>query len=224
MTPAQQNEARFLAAFRGAPDDPVLALYKRLVHGNVLGVLRGVLPRTAAARGPLLASDVDTFLRGAGPRTAHVRDVPAELVRSADAWPAWVRELARFELVDFETSYATRGTPAAHGEIALDAPLVFREPVRLESFELAVQTEPQRRDPHALLFYRDDDDAVRTLRLSPMAAVMTARALTGETMQSALIAAATAVGLQLDEDTLASAARFLDDLSERGVLLGGAIA
>ena len=223
MSAARTNERRFVEACTGSepPASPVLALYRRLVRGNVLGVVRGVLPRTALARGDGLELDVDAFLRTRGPTTPHVRDVPAELVACvAHAWEPALRELARFELVSFQIGYAPRAEPEVHGEIAMDRALALRGPLALEAFDHAVQGDGASSDPHALLFYRDESENVRILRLSPMAHVLVQEALTGARFDRALTAAAAACELALDETTLASTARFLDDLAERGILLG----
>lgn len=225
MSDGIENERRFVAACTDAepPRSPVLALYRRLVRGNVTGVVHGVLPRTAAALGVRLEEAVDEFLRLQGPRTPHLRDVPGELVACVGArWPLSTRELARLELTEFHISYAERCSPPVAGPLAMDAALAFAGPLALEAFGHAVQDDPTVVDPHALLFYRDASEHVRTLRLTPMAQVLVREALAGETMQHALITATTECGLALDETTLTSTARFLDDLSERGVLLGAA--
>lgn len=224
MTEARDNERRFVAACTGrGAISPVLALYRRLVRGNVLGVVRGVLPRTVRGLGERLEAEVERFLRDRGPATHHVRDVPAELVACvASQWPPALRDLARFELTEFEISYAPRTAPDVLGDLSMTAPLALRGPLALESFAYAVQTETLPPDPHGVLFYRDDDERVRTLRLSPMAHVLLREALAGARFDHALLTAASECSTSLDEVALASTARFLDDLSERGILLGAA--
>lgn len=225
MTAARNNEARFVAACaQGHHAGPVFALYRRLVRGNVSGVFRGVLPRTADAIAERLDADVDVFLAGHGARTAHARDVPFELVAQvAERWEPWVQELARLELAEFRASYAERTEAACAGDLALDAPLALRGPLAIETFEFAVQAEDATvRDPHALLLYRDAAEDVRTLRLTAVAHGLLSRALSGAVLQDALTEAVHAAGLALDETILGSTAHFLDDLTERGIVLGAA--
>ncbi len=225
MTPAQANEARFLAACaHGQDDSAVLALYTRLVRGNVRSLVQGILPRTAHALAARLESEVAAFLHERGAKTPHARDVPFELVAHCGArWEPWLHELARLELAEFRVSYAERGAAEARGELALDAPLALCTPLVLESFAFAVQADdPTAPDAHALLLYRDADEHVRTLRLTPMAHALLLDALAGASLQSALASAAAHCGLELDAASLESTARFLDDLSERGIVRGAA--
>lgn len=220
---ARAHERRLHDACCGDGSDlpPRLALYRRLVRGNLLGVMQGVLPRTSHALGETLSLAVDRLLRAGGPRTPHLRDVPAEIVLLARAdWTPWQDELARFELAEFRVSYQARELPVVTGALALDAPLALAGPLALESFTLAVQEPRARPDAHTLLFYRDADERVRTLRLTPMAAALLREVLAGSSVHHALSIAASECGLALDEPTLTSTAAFFDDLSERGVLLG----
>lgn len=225
MSAARDNERRFYHACtqEAAELPPVLALYRRLVHGNVSSVLRGVLPRTAGALAHRLEAEVDAFLRERGPATPHVRDVPFELVAlRSHGWDAWTCELSRLELAEFRIGYAERSAPTVAGPLAMEAPIALCGPLALERFAWSVQASEPTADPHALLFYRDADEQVRTLRLSAMAQVLLREALAGQTLQHALVTAAAEAGLVLDPPTLTSTARFLDDLSERGVVLGAA--
>lgn len=217
-----------------APWDARAALVRRLVLSNLRSVLHGVLPRTVDALGARFEEDLTWFLRERGPRTPHVRDVPAEFARAIEArWRAadltWIAELARFEHTDFRASFAPRseGVPSddvVRGELTLDAPLALRGPLLLESFTYAVQEDDAARaDPHTLLWYRDDAELARTLRLTPMAAALMRRWMAGECLQDAMVAAATEIGVTLDEPTLTRAAHFLDDLCARGIVLGAAL-
>ena len=225
MTPAQANEARFVdACAHGVAAGPVFALYRRLVRGNVLTLMRGVLPRTSEALGDRLDAEVAAFLHERGARTPHARDVPFELVAHCGSrWQPWLHDLARLELTEFRVSYAARDGADARGELTMGAPLALRGPLALETFEHAVQADdPSAPEPHTLLFYRDAEEDVRTLRLTPMAHALLAGALAGASLQSALVSAAATCGLALDETTLGSTAHFLDDLTERGIVLGAA--
>ena len=71
--------------------------------------------------------------------------------------------------------------------------------------------------PTSLLVYRDGENAVQVLELSPFAAAITRRLLGGAPLLDAVRDAATDVGAS---PGVLDVSRFLADLGERGILLG----
>lgn len=217
-----------------------LGLYRQLVRHNVFNVSTAMLDRTRArieSRAPgAWGATFDAFLREAGPKTPHLRDVPSELLAfAAPRWrtdarlPRWIVDYAELELIDFTVGVAPRPSPPPPlAEVAPDRPLVFADPHALVRLGWAVHevdagdvsAEPVER-PTTLLVYRDAAHRTRFLDLTPAAAEILARLLAGATLAVAMTEAAAATGAALDADLLGGAARLLADLGERGVLLGG---
>lgn len=216
-----------------------LGLYRRLVRWNVTHVVRAMLERTRArfeARLPgVFDATVDAFLAEVGPRTAHLRDVPAEVLSfAAPRWradariPAHLVEHAELELVEFTIGVAPRpGPPPALADVSPELPLVFAEPTAIvrachavhELPEDDLLADPAVRDV-ALFVYRDAEHRTRFLDLSPLAAAILDELLGGRPLAAAIVEACRASAQALDDGVLAGAAHLLADLAERGVLLG----
>ena len=205
---------------------PRVAIYRRLVRNTLRDVASKLLPRTREQMGEDFDRDFARFLAERGPRTHYLRDVPSELVAWARArWEAegrapWLVDLARHEIASFAVSTVPHLPEPRAAEVALDAPLLLASVVRIERFAHAVHEEvvpPPAREV-ALLYHRDDEHALRTLELSPLAAALLERA--DLPLREAIAAACDATRIPMNDETLASIARLLADLGERGVLLG----
>jgi hypothetical protein len=216
-----------------------LAVYRTLVRNGLSSVVLRILPRTRArmnaARGGRFDVDLMAFVDQVGPRTHYLRDVPAELFAWAEPrWradpevPGYLPDLAAHELTHFAVAacpaarHPDQGTP-----VALDRPLVWVESARMVRYRWAVHELsmdetafdlPARRDV-CLLAYRDASHMVRWLELTPLAAAIIDRLLSGETLGAAVTAACN------DHRTAPAAvlpdiARLLADLASRGVVTG----
>lgn len=245
--PFESDLAGFLAAHE-VPEEDVqallasprrLALYRRLVRHNVTAIIDTMLEVTRQrleARAPgAFDRAVSAFMDEVGPRTAHLRDVPAEfLSHAAPRWradtslPPWLADHAELELADFTIGVAPRPAPPPPlADVSLDRPLVFQEPHRILRLGYAVNTmprdeplaEPEAR-PVDVLVYRDAEHRSRFLELTPLASAILARLLAGDPLAAALQGACAAEKHPLNDDVLGGAARLLADLGERGVLLG----
>lgn len=222
-------------------DPERLLVYRQLIRRQVRGVLADLLPRTAAARGQaVFDADADAWLAELGPRSRLLRDLPGEFATwAAPRWsiehvpagmpqaPAWLGDLARHELLTHEVGAAPLRPPADPRPFALDARLEFDPSARLGRFGFAVHEltdEPDaapRREPTALLLYRDREHAVRTLHLSPLAeALLDALLVRGTTVEQAVREAAAATGSALDGELLGRVSVLLADLGERGAVIG----
>jgi hypothetical protein len=218
-----------------------LGLYRMLVRHNVSSVIRGVLDRTCARLERRAPSELDraihAFLEECGPKTPHIRDVPAEFFAFiAPEWerslnvPPWLVDLARLELADFRVSTAVGAqAPSELSELSSERRLVFSSPLELVRVGWAVHeitTVPLEGDPPArhvaLLAYRDAEHRSRFLELSALAAAIIERLLDGEPLRHAIASACDAERFSVDDAVLASTATLLSDLGERGILLGAA--
>lgn len=205
-------------SFEGLP--PRVAIYRALVRNTLSGVVSSVLAATRREMGAPFDAALERFLAERGPRTHYLRDVPRELVEHAAPWwreqgiEAWLLDLARHEITYFGLSTAPYLEEPKPEEVALDRPLLLTSSCRLERYDYAVHAElPPAKRAVALLYYRDATHALSMLELSDMAARVIEHA---HLPLREAVAKAGAVG----EDALASVARFLADLGERGVLLG----
>ena len=246
---ARDSKAFFVDGGLGAADAASLAaqgslrllVYRKLVRRGLTAAIRLEIPRTAARLGAGFEAWVERFVSEEAPRSHYLRDVAFELVAwarprwAADAnVPDYLGDLARHELIGFEVGSADDAAGATGislgVELELDATARFHASVRLARYDHAVHRlladeaarDVPAREPVALLAYRDADHEVRYLELTPLAAAILDRLLAGETLRSAVVGAATEQGEALGPEMLAGTARLLDDLAERGALLGGA--
>ncbi|HEY4016601.1 MAG TPA: putative DNA-binding domain-containing protein [Polyangiaceae bacterium] len=222
---------------------PRLAVYRSLVRNGLSGIVLRVLPRTRArmnaACGGRFDADFAAFVAAVGPRTHYLRDVPAELVawagprwRADPAVPGYLADLADHELAQFAVATAedrsdADATDGARAEIALDRPLAFHPSARLVRSAWAVHelpageedaSEPSPRAV-ALFVYRDASHAARWLEVTPLAAEILERLLSGEALGRAVQAACEAHAAS-PAPALDDVARLLADLGERGALIG----
>jgi hypothetical protein len=217
-----------------------LALYRRLVRRNLLGVASKMMPRTRARLNALASGAFDrsfgTFLGEASPRTHYLRDVPAEFLTWArGAWdadpavPTYAADLATHELVEFQIAAAPMlHEPPSLAELALDRAVLFAPARRLVRYAFAVHALPaeesDRSDPVArsveLFVYRDREHRVRFLELTPLATRIIERLLARAPLGEALEGACRDEGTPLSESVLGSTAQMLADWGERGILLG----
>jgi hypothetical protein len=227
---------------------PRLSVYRSLVRNGLGAVVARMLPRTrarmnAACNGRFDA-DVARFLDEVGPRTHYLRDVPAELLawagprwRADPTVPPYLPDLAAHEIACFAVAAAAgpRRAPEA-AEIALDRAIAFEDSARLLRYGWAVhelresegdgrnadqgQSDAPARREVQLLAYRDADHTVRWLELTPLAASIVERLMSGETLGDAIVGAC-AEHHTAPAAVTADVARLLSDLGARGVLLGG---
>lgn len=219
---------------------PRLALYRKLVRGNVVGVCEAILERgfahlEAHAKGAWDAA-VDAYLEASGPRTPHLRDVPSELVpvllprlASDRRVPPYVAELFVLELAEFRVGAAPdEPTREGLGDVAADAGVVLRGPsarlVCAHAVHLATvdPSAPPPPVPTHLFVHRDAAHEVRVVVLTPFADALLVRLLAGDTLGAAIAGAAAAHGTALTEGLLNEVAKWLADFGERGILLGAA--
>jgi hypothetical protein len=228
------DDAAALASY----GDHRLLVYRRHIRRTLAQAVRLEIPRTAACFGEAFVPWVDRWIDEEAPRSRYFRDVAFEFVAwAAPRWvedesvPVFLGDLARHELVWFEVAASPERAPSEEEpeaqDIALDRSVGFDASVRLVRYQHAVHRLPEvltasdipAREPTALLVYRDADDDVRFLELTPLAAGILERLIGGEALGSAVQAACAAIGSPLDGSVTASTAALLSDLLERGALL-----
>jgi len=211
-------------------------IYRKLVRRGIASMLRFQLPRTAAHLDARWDRDVARYLDEALPRSRYVRDVAFELVahleptwRADPETPAYIVDLARWELLAFEVANAPDDLPLpAAAPLTLDRGVAFSQSMRLARYRHAVHLlpedetsrEPPAETPAALCVYRDADHDLRHLALTPSAAHILEQLAAGATLGDAVSGAASTCGAALDEAFLQGAARLLEDLTERQVVRG----
>lgn len=216
-----------------------LFIYRRHVRKVLARGIRKQIPRTAARLGGAFDTWVARWIEADGPRSRYFRDVAFEMVAWAlPRWagdpeiPSFLGDLARHELVWFEVGTTPASEAREAHEITLDHGVRFDDAVRLVRYEHAVhrleESEEARdvaaREPTALLVYRDEEHDARFLELTPLAAAILERLLAGATLRDAVVEGAAALSHPVDASVTQGTAALLEDLRERGALLGGSAA
>ncbi len=210
-------------------------VYRQLVRNGIRTAVRGFLRRTAARLGDELDRWYDRWLAERGPRSRYLRDMPLEFFHWArplwehdESVPAYMVELARHELLDYEVAASASAPVDTEAAVDLASPLLFDGSVRLVRYAHAIhelsadpadRSEPEAR-PTILLAYRDTEHDVRYLSLSALADEVLTRLLEGATLGDAVTEGAKAAGEPLDGDVLGRISALLADLHERGAMLG----
>jgi uncharacterized protein len=240
----EQDLAAFVARYSLPPDQARslvaegrrLFAYRLLVRNNLAGVAFKMMPRTRARAQSAFDASFVAFLDEVGPRTHYLRDVPHEFFAWVRArWesdrtlPPYLVDLAAHELMEYAVSAARESPPRAIVDIALDRPIAFAAHARLARYRHAVHTLPNDAadatvpEPRAVavLVYRDPDDAIPAIEVEPLHASAVERLFAGDTLEAALRVATGTHGVALDDTILASFAKLMAELGERGILLGG---
>lgn len=234
----------FLAKHGASPadvaqlDSPVgrarLELYRELVHARLHGAVEATLPRTVALAGARrIEEEIAAFLEQQPSSSPYLREVVVDFVAFvAPRWagdgelPPHALDLARFELAHVEVAAGLDDEPREARDPSADAPVRVQRAARLERLEHAVHrlaegaAEAPERGDFRLLAYRDPEGGTRLLELSQLAAKLFERLREGEALGAAVQAACVDAGVACDDAALAEIAALLDELAERGVLLG----
>jgi hypothetical protein len=231
------DDAAALAAY----GEKRLLVYRRHIRRTLAHAVRLEIPRTAARLGDAFEPWVHAWIEEEGPRSRYFRDMAFEF--SAWAAPRWAKDaslpsyfadLARHELTSFEVAAAEPKEAPHDGDtdgddIGLDRGVRFDGSVRLRRYEHAVHrlsealdgTDVPVREPTALLAYRDPEDEVRFLELTPLAAEILERLICGDALGAAVRDACASLASPLDAAVTTNTAALLTDLAHRGAIRGG---
>jgi uncharacterized protein len=209
-------------------------LYRELVHARLYGAVDATLPRTVLLLGSArIEAEIAAFLEEQPSSSPYLREVVVDFVAFvAPRWPTdaslppHALDLARFELAHVEVAAGFDDEPREARDPSADAPVLVQRAARLERLGHAVHrlaegaAEAPEPGAHRLLGYRDLEGRTRFLELSPLAAHLFERLREAEPLGAAVQAACVDADLACDDAALAEIAALLDDLAERGVLLG----
>jgi hypothetical protein len=212
-------------------------LYRQLVYGRFFGALEASIPLTIARIGTdLVTRELREFISQRATKSRYMRDITPEFLAFVeDRWRErglvsdGLIELARHELLTIEIAAAPDDeTKSSIDEVNLETRFRFRQSTKLVHYAYAVhvlpedeadRTMPERRDSW-VLGYRDDDHRVRFLELTPLAAAVVERLMQGECLRDAATNGCQGIGVELNDEALATTAVLLDDFEQRGVLVG----
>lgn len=220
----------FAARIRQPAQQPLLqgistermAIYERLFFNNIEGFVSGAFPVLRrlfeASRWQRL---VRSFIAGHQARTPYFLEISQEFL----AWlqqgyvaepgdPPFILELAHYEWVELALDISPAELPA-QGWSPLAWPLAYQWPVQRIGPGFQPATPPG--EPTCLLVWRDAQDKVRFMQLSPFAYQLATRLQGGETSALALQALARQHGLNADASYLANAQALLDDWQRQGI-------
>ncbi|UJJ31884.1 HvfC family RiPP maturation protein [Halopseudomonas maritima] len=186
-------QQRFTARVRAPHQQPLpaalppqrVAVYERLIRNNIEGFVRGTFPVLhkvlPAARWDQL---IDAFVAGHTCQSPYFRDIGEQFIDwlqdgyQADANdPPWLLELAHYEWVELALDISNEQLPAG-GQGAADAdtllnwsslawPLLYQWPVQQLGLDYQPVEPPAQ--PTCLLVWRDGEDRVRFMQLTPFA-------------------------------------------------------
>ena len=214
-----------------------MQVYRRHVRRTLTRAVRELIPRTAARLGEGFGASVERSIEDESPRSPYFRDIAFEFCTwaqprwgNAPSVPGYLIDLARYELASFEVGCVQRleKSPSST-ELTLEGPVGFSSAARLVRYEHAIHRLDASLDardspeavPTALLIYRDADDEVRFLELTPLAAAIIERLLRGEALSQAVLGASCSLGFAVDANVTRGTAELLDNLVKRGVIQGG---
>ncbi len=199
-----------------------MAVYETLFFNNIEGFISGAFPVlrriTEANRWQRL---VRSFMVEHVARTPYFLQISQEFM----AWlqqgyvaeagdPPFMLELAHYEWVELALDVSEAQVPA-QGWSPLAWPLAYRWPVQRIGADFQPR-EPEA-EPTCLLVWRDAQDKVRFMQLSPFAYQLALRLQAGEAAEPALLALAQQYGLNADDAYFNNAKTLLAQWQDQGV-------
>jgi len=218
-----------------------MQLYARLVYGNVERVMGNMFPvLKQATPEPLWNALVRSFFRDHPMHDPLFQSMPQEFVRylerrtAQEGDPPWLLELAHYEWVDYalsvdETDIDMNGVDR-DGDIIEGVPVLnpliwmlsYSWPVHRLRDQAAPAEAPA--DPSYLVAYRDLEDRVGYLELTPVTARLLELADTHRHAcgRELLASIATEIGQAQDEAFFAQGREIIQQLRARSIVLGAA--
>lgn len=211
-------------------------LYRQLVQGRFWGALEVSIPRTIARIGKdILQRDLREWIYQRATKSVYMRDIAPEFLAFVGTrWhdelhlPEYLQELALHELLTIDVAAGFDDDAKSPIEsVDLETCLRFQQAAKLAHYRYAVHRLPDDEEDRSepalgdwwILGYRDADDRVRFLELTPLAASVVDKLMQGQCLHDAAANGCASVGVALDDAALATIAVLLDDLEERGVFI-----
>ncbi|WP_167141875.1 HvfC family RiPP maturation protein [Pseudomonas sp. OTU750018] len=206
-----EAQRAFAARIRQPAEQPLLegvtaermAVYEALFFNNIEGFISGAFPVLHR----LIEADrwqrlVRSFIAEHQARTPYFLQISQEFL----AWlqqgyvaeagdPQFMLELAHYEWVELALDVSEAELPA-QGWSPLAWPLAYQWPVQRIGGDFQPTTPPG--EPTCLLVWRDGQDKVRFMQISPFAYQLATRLQAGEGADAALLALAQQHGLSAD--------------------------
>jgi hypothetical protein len=223
-------QRQFAARIRQPAEQPLLdgipaermAVYEELFFNNIEGFISGAFPvlrrLMEASRWQRL---VRSFIAEHQARTPYFLQISQEFI----AWlqqgyvaepgdPPFILELAHYEWVELALDVSDAEL-AEQGWSPLAWPLAYQWPVQRIGVDFQPTTPPA--EPTCLLVWRDGQDKVRFMQLSPFAYQLAAFLQGGATVEAVLLELAQQHGLTADAQYFNNAQSLLDDWQRQGI-------
>jgi hypothetical protein len=223
-------QRRFAAAIRDPDSADLLpgiapermALYRSLVHDNIEGLLAAGFPVLRRVLGePRWQRLTRAFTGEHRCRTPYFHQVGQAFIDwlsqgrgTAADYPPFVPELAHYERIELELEISEAGLPG-RGWSELALPLAYTWPVHRISAGHQPASPPDA--PTCLLAWRDRDEQVRFMELSPFAYRLALRLRAGEDSDAALLALADEAGLAADASYCRNARMLLESWRQKHI-------
>jgi uncharacterized protein len=199
-----------------------MAVYEELFFNNIEGFISGAFPvlhrLIETSRWQRL---VRSFIAEHQAHTPYFLQISQEFLvwlqqgYVAEAGdPPFILELAHYEWVELALD-VSEAELLAQGWSPLAWPLAYLWPVQLIS--AGFQPSEPEAQPTCLLVWRDGQDKVRFMQISPFAYQLAARLQAGEAAEYALLALAQQHGLNTDNAYFNNAQTLLDDWQRQGI-------
>jgi len=226
-----------------------LLIYRQLVRATLMQVLELAMPRAIARLGSTFETIFEDFLDSQAFKSRFLRDITPIFLDYYKAHvsanvPRYIGELAQLEAARISVAAQLTMTPHKkpvssdapdqiglenqEHELALELGLQFTEASELLEFSYAVHQLPEAVDdksvppmrPTYLLAYRDPQNDIRYMDLSPLASSLLHHLKQGAHLGDAIEKACSKLGQALSPEVLNGCATLLANLSERGLVLG----
>ena len=199
-----------------------MAVYEALFFNNIEGFIRGAFPvlhrLIPDERWPRL---VRSFIADHQAQTPYFLEISQEFL----AWlqhgyvaeagdPPFMLELAHYEWVELALD-VSEAEPVEQGWSPLAWPLAYQWPVQRIGVDFQPATPPA--EPTCVLAWRDGQDKVRFMQLSPFTYQLAAHLRAGAAAEPALLALAEQHGLAADTPYFTNAQTVLDDWQRQGI-------
>lgn len=207
-------------------------VYRDLVRDRLVDGVGVALARTKRVVGDeAFGSTIDAWLATGGPKTRYFRNVPRELYEFAiprwrDQEPAWVSDLAQYEITTWDVRYAPPNRVPT-GEFAFDRIPVLNPALKVLRLSYPVHEAPTpssgyEEEPTILCVYRDKNHKPIPWKLNPLAAsLLDAWGRADKPVTDGVHEVAAAHNTEIGPAFVEKLSTMIADALERGILLGG---
>jgi hypothetical protein len=204
------------------------------VRTRLSNVIESALPRTLRAiEEGAFGHAIDEWLGAGGPKTRYLRHVPSELARFAipiwqDTEAAWVADLARYEITEWETRHASPN-PIPEVDLAFDRRPIIATAVQVLRLGHPVHRKPTPEagydpDPTIVCVYRDASHRAVSRKLNPLAAdLLETWKLGDRTLVESVEHVAASHGTEIGPAFVEKLSAMIADFIDCGIILGGRV-